>query len=269
MNEDNEIMLEDENPNDENLVEETPESVDNTTEEVVDNNEEPQVQTYTQEDVDKILEARTNSLNRKHQKELDKYRQTESILKQGLAVDNIDDINKQLAEFYKEQGVEITQTSSLNDRDEQILARADINDIISFGDGEMMETARELANKKNRTVREETVFQGLMREIGIRQATAELSKSGADKSIYESNEFKTFASKFNPDVPITDIYNLYSKTLPVKKQPESAGSMKSVQVNNQIKEFYTPEEARKFTNEDYDKNPALFDAVCKSMEKWN
>ena len=83
MNEDNEIMLEDENPNDENLVEETPESVDNTTEEVVDNNEEPQVQTYTQEDVDKILEARTNSLNRKHQKELDKYRQTESILKQG------------------------------------------------------------------------------------------------------------------------------------------------------------------------------------------
>lgn len=268
MNEENELVLEDDNPNDEDLVQE---SVDNT-EEVVDNNEvqeEPQVQTYTQEDVDKILEARTNSLNRKHQKELDKYRQTESILKQGLDVDNIDDINKQLAEFYKEQGVEITQTSSLNDRDEQILARADINDIISFGDGEMMETARELANKKNRTVREETVFQGLMREIGIRQATAELSKSGADKSIYESNEFKTFASKFNPDVPITDIYNLYSKTLPAKKQPESAGSMKSVQVNNQIKEFYTPEEARKFTNEDYDKNPALFDAVCKSMEKWN
>ena len=267
MNENEEVL--DENPNDENLVIKD-ESVDNT-EEVVDNNETEaeEVQTYTQEDLNKILEARTNSLNRKHQKELDKYRKAESILKQGLGVDNIDDINSQLTEFYTNQGIEIKDTSSLNDRDEQILARADINDIISFGDGEMMETARELANKKNRTVREEAVFQGLMREIGIRQATAELSKSGADKSIYESNEFKTFASKFNPDVPITDIYNLYSKTLPAKKQPESSGSMKSIQVNNTVKDFYTPEEAKKFTNEDYDKNPALFEAVCKSMEKWN
>lgn len=268
MNENEEVL--DENPNDENLVIKD-ESVDNT--EVVDNSEAEEtpeeVQTYTQEDLNKILEARTNSLNRKHQKELDKYRKAESILKQGLGVDNIDDINSQLTEFYTNQGIEIKDTSSLNDRDEQILARADINDIISFGDGEMMETARELANKKNRTVREEAVFQGLMREIGIRQATAELSKSGADKSIYESNEFKTFASKFNPDVPITDIYNLYSKTLPAKKQPESSGSMKSIQVNNTVKDFYTPEEAKKFTNEDYDKNPALFEAVCKSMEKWN
>lgn len=252
----------------ENLVEETPESVDNTPE--VEETSEPEVQTYTQEDVNKILEARTNSLNRKHQKELDKYRQTESILKQGLAVDNIDDINKQLTEFYKEQGVEITPGSNFNDRDEQILARADIDEIISLGDGEVMDTARELASKKNRTVREETIFQGLMKEIGIKQAVAELSKSGADKSIYESDGFKTFASQFNPNVPVTDIYSLYTKTLPQKKQPETAGSMKSVQVTNEIKDFYTPEEAKKFTDADYDKNPALFDAVVRSMQsgKW-
>lgn len=269
MNEENELMLEDEN--DENLV-----SVDNT-EEVVDNNEteetpaQEEVQTYTQEDLNKILEARTNSLNRKHQKELDKYRKAESILKQGLGVDNIDDINSQLTEFYTGQGIEIKDTSSLNDRDEQVLARADINEIISFGDEEVLETAKELANKKKRTVREETVLNGLMREISLKQATKKLEEAGADKDIYSSDNFKTFASKFNPDVEITDIYNFYKQTLPQKKQPESAGSMKSVQVNNQVKEFYTSDEAKKFTNEDYDKNPALWEAVQKSMYsgKWN
>lgn len=269
MNEENELVLEE----DENLVQE---SVDNT--EVVDNNEEaeesaPQeeVQTYTQEDLNKILEARTNSLNRKHQKELDKYRKAESILKQGLGVDNIDDINSQLTEFYTNQGIEIKETSGLNDRDEQVLARADINEIISFGDEEVLETAKELANKKKRTVREETVLNGLMREISLKQATKKLEEAGADKDIYSSDNFKTFASKFNPDVEITDIYNFYKQTLPQKKQPESAGSMKSVQVNNQVKEFYTAEEAKKFTDADYDKNPALFDAVVRSMQsgKWN
>lgn len=267
-------MNEDENELDENLVEET-NNVDNV-EEVVDNNEteetpaQEEVHTYTQEDVDKILEARTNSINRKHQKELDKYRKAESILKQGLGVDNIDDINSQLTEFYTGQGIEIKDNSSLNDRDEKVLARADINEIISYGDEEVLETAKELANKKNRTVREETVLNGLMKEIGIKQATAELSKAGADKTIYESDGFKTFASQFNPDVSVTKIYDLYTKTIPQKKQPETPGSMKSLQVDNQVKEFYTPEEAKKFTDADYDRNPALFDAVVRSMQsgKW-
>ncbi len=272
MNE-NEEMLE-ENPNDEDLVVKE-ESVDNTLE-VVDNNEEAEesaqeeVRTYTQEDVDKILEARTNSINRKHQKELDKYRKAESILKQGLGVDNIDDINSQLTEFYTGQGIEIKDTSGLNDRDEKVLARADINEIISYGDEEMLETAKELANKKNRTVREETVLNGLMREISIKEATKKLEESGADKEIYSSDKFKTFASKFNPDVEITDIYTLYKQTLPQKKQPATAGSMKSLQVDNRVKDFYTAEEAKKFTDADYDRNPALFDAVVRSMQsgKW-
>jgi hypothetical protein len=264
--------MDEENELDENLVEET-NNVDNV-EEVVDNNEteetpaQEEVHTYTQEDVDKILEARTNSINRKHQKELDKYRKAESILKQGLGVDNIDDINSQLTEFYTGQGIEIKDNSSLNDRDEKVLARADISEIISYGDEEVLETAKELANKKNRTVREDTVLNGLMKEISLKQATAELTKAGADKNIYDSDGFKTFASQFNPDVHITDIYNLYTKTLPAKKQPETAGSMKSTPTNTGIKDFYTPEEARKFTREELDKNPALFKAIEQSMYKW-
>ena len=38
--------------------------------------------------------------------------------------------------------------------------------------------------------------------------------------------------------------------------------------DNGVKDFYTVDEARKFTKEDYDKNPALFAAVERSMTKW-
>ena len=107
-----------------------------------------------------------------------------------------------------------------------------------------------------------------MQNIGLKQATADLEKAGADKEIYESDKFKTFASQFNPNVQITEIYKLYTQTLPKKKQPETAGSMKSTPVNNDLKDFYTPEEAKKFTDADYDRNPALFDAVVRSMYKW-
>jgi hypothetical protein len=48
------------------------------------------------------------------------------------------------------------------------------------------------------------------------------------------------------------------------------GSMKSnVSTDNGVKDFYTPEEARKFSKKDFDNNPALFAAVEKSMLKWS
>lgn len=38
--------------------------------------------------------------------------------------------------------------------------------------------------------------------------------------------------------------------------------------DNGIKDFYSFEEAKKFSKSDFDKNPALYAAVCKSMTKW-
>lgn len=281
--------MDEENVLDENLVEET-NNVDNV-ENVVDNNEivvedtaeseavqeEAPAQMYSQQDVDNILDARTKSLNRRHkkemQKELKEYKKMQSILEQGLGVTGSDNIINQLTEFYTGQGIEIKQDdedNSLNDEDQKILAEADLKKIKSYGDGEIIETAKELADKKSRTVREEALLQGLMHEISLKRATEDLKSINADKSIYESEEFKTFASKFNPNESITEIYNLYKKQLPQKKQPETAGSMKSVQVDNAVKDFYTSEEAKKFTNEDYDRNPALWEAVQRSMYsgKW-
>ena len=226
--------------------------------------------TYTQQDVDNILNSRTQSLNRKHQKELDKYRRTEEILRQGLGAESIDDINTQLANFYKDQGVEIQDNSRRNDREEKILAQADVAEIIGLGDEEINATINELYNKNKRTLREEETLQGLMHEVSIRNANAQLKEIGADESIANSDSFKKFASQFNANVPIKDIYEMYSKVSgKAKKQPPTPGSMKSSSSDKQeVKDFYTPEEARRFTREDLDKNPALFKALEQSMYKW-
>ena len=47
------------------------------------------------------------------------------------------------------------------------------------------------------------------------------------------------------------------------------GSMKQIgQPDNGVKDFYSFEEASKFTKADFDKNPSLYKAVCDSMVKW-
>ena len=38
--------------------------------------------------------------------------------------------------------------------------------------------------------------------------------------------------------------------------------------DNGVKEFYTYDEAIKFTKADFDKNPELYKAVENSMSKW-
>ena len=82
-------------------------------------------------------------------------------------------------------------------------------------------------------------------------------------------EFKEFASKFNSQTPIADVYRIYTKTLP-KKEIKPMGSMtNSDSTDDGVKEFYTPDEARKFTKKELDDNPKLFNALIKSMHKWN
>ena len=54
-----------------------------------------------------------------------------------------------------------------------------------------------------------------------------------------------------------------------KKEVRTAGSMKNAtQTDSGVKDFYTRDEALQFTKKDFDKNPALFKAVEKSMLKW-
>ena len=54
-----------------------------------------------------------------------------------------------------------------------------------------------------------------------------------------------------------------------KKEVRTMGSLKNNTTNDTgVKDFYTRDEALKFTKKDFDNNPELFKAVEKSMLKW-
>ena len=75
--------------------------------------------------------------------------------------------------------------------------------------------------------------------------------------------------KFNFKTPISTIYEMYTKINgQAVKQPASPGSAKTNTGTGEIKDYYTPEEARKFTEEDFEKNPKLMEAIEKSMQSW-
>ena len=61
---------------------------------------------------------------------------------------------------------------------------------------------------------------------------------------------------------------MYIKINQKSKKYEQIGSMKNKKTSSEVKDYYTPEEASKFTRKDYDKNPKLLEAVEKSMTLW-
>jgi hypothetical protein len=116
--------------------------------------------------------------------------------------------------------------------------------------------------------KEKVIFPILAEYVKNQEQSTELEKIGVTKDVYTSQEFKDFAKKFNPATPITEIFNIYNSTKP-KKQVETIGSMKTTEVqDNGVKDFYTYEESLKYTKEDYDKNPKLWEAMLKSMQQW-
>lgn len=58
----------------------------------------------------------------------------------------------------------------------------------------------------------------------------------------------------------------YNKRQGVQKV-ETMGSVKADEINA-VKDFYTPEEAGKFTRKDYERNPGLWEKVRNSMLRW-
>lgn len=272
MNEEKELVVVDDEELENAAVEneEIEQVEDVNTDEVNNTQNTEKSKTYTQKELDKILEARTNSINRKHQKELQKYRSIENTLKKGMNIDNIDDISKQLREFYEQSGIEIgNDVEDRDEREERILAEADAREVISLGENEMKRRANELANIK-RTAREEQEFMIICNTLVNEEAKRELKQKGVDESIIDSQDFKDFASQFNTNTKMSDIYEMYSKIKGMKKkQPKIIpGMSNNASTMNAVKEFYTKEEASKFSVKDFDNNPALFKAVEKSAEKW-
>ena len=227
--------------------------------------------TYTQEEVDAIVGKRIARNEKKIRKEYDrKYGGLEEVLRAGTGKDNVEEMTDTFRKFYEGKGVKMPQKPVYSDSDIAVLARAEADDIIRSGYEDVVEEVDRLTaiGYANMTAREKAVFKALAEHRQSAERGRELAKLGVTEDVYNGQEFKDFASQFNASTPIAKIYDLYAKTKP-KKEIQTMGSMKnSDSKDSGVKDFYTPEEARKFTKKDYDKNPALFKAVENSMLKW-
>lgn len=256
--------------NNENLVLDGTENVEGTTtEETVEQVTEP-VKTYTEEEVNQIVGKKIARERAKIQKENKrKYGRLEDVLRAGTGKESVEEMTDTFADFYRSKGIEIPQEPTYSKSDMEILARVDADEIIKSGFDEVVEEADRLTEigVENMTAREKALFVKLTDHIKNTETSRELSKIGVTEDVYNSDEFKSFASKFDSKTPITEIYEIYNKTQP-KKEIKTMGSIKNNTVDTGVKDFYSREEALKFTREDFDKNPLLYKKVCESMPKW-
>lgn len=224
-----------------------------------------------QRDIEREIEERANKIaeekiearlirdrvkrERETNEKFSKYQELEGILKVGLGAKDLDDLIVKSSDFYKEQGINIPvieRKQSLNDRDAVVLAKADAQDIMKCGEKEMEYEANRIANipKEKRTIRENTIFNELARELTIRQ----LKNKGYDTNVLNDEKFKEFSSHI-VNKPITEVYDMYTKlnSKPVEK-PASAGSAKN-EVGKATETFsaerinnMTPQELMKYWN---------------------
>lgn len=226
---------------------------------------------FTQEEVNEIVgkaKARTRAKVEKESQR--KYGRLEEVLKAGTGKESVEEVTDTFEQFYQKKGIQFPTKPAYSDSDIEVLARADAEDIIRSGYEEVVEEVDRLAGigVANMSAREKALFKTLAEHRQSAERGRELTKIGVKEEVYESKEFKDFAGKFAPTTPIRDIYDIYQKTQP-KKEIQPMGSMKSNgSAEGGVKDFYSFEEAKKFTKKDFDKNPALYAAVQRSMTKW-
>jgi hypothetical protein len=248
----------------ENLVtEQVAENVEQTTEQTP--------KTYTQEEVDAMMGKRVARTEAKIRKEYErKYGDLEEVLKAGTGKDNVEEMTDTFRQFYEKKGITIRKKPEYTDDDIRVLAQADADEFIRGGYEDVVEEVDRLTGIgfDNMTAREKATFKVLAEHRQNTERGKELTQMGVTEDVYNSKEFKDFAKMFKSDIPITTVFDQYRKTQP-KKEIKTMGSMKNTDSgDNGVKDFYTVEEARRFTKADFDKNPALYEAVQKSMTKW-
>lgn len=250
--------------NTENLVaEQVTENVEQTTEQT------PKM--YTQEELNDIVGKRIARTEAKIRKENDrKYGGLIEVLKAGTGKENVAELEDTFRDFYSKKGITVQQKPGLSDHDIDVLASAEADEIIRSGYEEVVYEVNRMTDIgfENMTDRDKKVFKALAEHRQSAERGMELSKLGVTEDVYNSREFKEFAAKFNPTIPVKDVYDIYRKTQP-QKEIRTMGSMKSnATADNGVKDYYSYEEAVKFTKADFDKNPALFKKVQESMTKW-
>ena len=244
------------------VTEQVTEKVEQTTEQTP--------KTYTQEEVDAIVGKRIARNTAKITKQFErKYGQLEEVLKAGTGKESVEELTDTFTDFYEKKGIQIKKQPEYSAKDIEVLAMAEAKDIINAGFEDVVEEVDRLAEVgfENMTPREKAVFKVLAEHRQSAERKHELSKIGVTEDVIGSKEFSEFASKFNSNTSIKDIYDIYSKTLP-KKEIKPMGSMKNTSKDNAVKDFYTPDEARSFSRKYLDEHPEVVKAIEHSMTKW-
>lgn len=263
------------------VIDEITENVEGTTEETVgveDVVETPK--TYTEEElnkrVDELLAKKIARKEAKIRKEYEEkysdYKEAELVLNTGLGTSSIKEATENLRDFYtNKKGIQIPKYEpSYSENDMKVLANAEAQSIIDAGFDEVVEEVDRYAaiGVDNMTPRQKETFKTLAEYRQNEENKRELAKIGVNEKALQDNDFIEFANKLNPSLSIREKYEMYSKFKP-KPMVETIGSMKNTtSTDTGVKDFYTRDEALKFTRKDFDKNPELFKAVERSMLKW-
>jgi hypothetical protein len=251
----------------ENLVpEQGAENVEQTTEQT------PKM--FTQEEVNDIVGKRMARQEARIRKEYERKNagvdRLVNTLKVGTGKNSVEELDEAFTGFYESKGIKIEKPREYSGKDLEVLARAEANEIINGGYEDVVDEVDRLAEigTENMTAREKAVFKVLAEHRQNAERGQELARIGVTEDEYNSPDFQSFKAKFAASTPIADVYDIYKKTQP-KKEIQTMGSMKSnTAVDNGVKEFYSFEEASRFTKKDFDNNPALMAAVERSMPKW-
>ena len=236
-----------------------------TGDEVTESDEEEKPEMFTKEQVDEMLAKKlarkTNKIRRDYEK---KYSKLETVLNAGLGTSNLDEATNKLSEFYEEKGITIPDRPSYSERDTELLANAEAQEIIDSGYEDIKEEVDRLAEigVENMSNRDKIIFSKLANERQRIEEERDLASIGVDKSFVNEKEFKDFCEKLNPKLSLREKYEMYISTKP-KKETKQIGSMKSG-AKSKVKEFYSADEIARLTEEDLD-NPEVWEAVRKSM----
>ena len=217
-----------------------------------------------------MLKVRLDREDRKHQKELSKYQDTENVLRSTLNLKDGDDTNQKLREFYEAEGVKLPEAvkPGLSSGEIEALARYNAEQIIDSGMDEIEKEANRLANigYSNLNDSERIIFNTLCEKLSAEKDKESLLKLGAKEDLLKDTDFIEFRKQFNSNVPMEKIYSLYTMNKP-KQKAANPGSMKNNDVIGQ-KDYYTPEELSKLTEEDLE-DPKVWEKARKSMTNPN
>lgn len=262
--------------NNEELVNET-ENVELTTEEIEDvetPEEEPKEElqepveemipkSKAEEMVKKRLLRQENKLRKEYAK---KYGRLETVVNAGLGTESTEEAVNKLTEFYESKGINIPSEPRYSDRDLEVLASAEADEIISSGYDDIVEEVDRLAqlDVNSMSQREKLVFTKLANARKSIEEEKELESIGISKKDLESEEFKEFIKDLNPSLSLKRKYELYQKNKP-KEEIKQIGSLQSGK-SKDVKEYYSDKEISNMTLDDLD-NDEVWEAVRKSMTK--